>query len=94
MVINKSPFTPPFLPIPPSPFSRSFAPSLIPFGIVTVIFLRLETSPLPLHSLHLPPLINLCPPQFGQVCVVNTLITLLLPVITSSGVIVTSVVIF
>ena len=63
----KSPLEPPFLPAPPSPFSLNFAPSLIPLGIVTVIFFRIEVSPVPLHLVHLPPLINLCPLQFGQV---------------------------
>ena len=67
----KSPFAPPFLPEPPSPFRRSFAPSFIPLGIVTVIFFLLEISPEPRHAEHFPPLTNLCPKHFGHVCVVN-----------------------
>ena len=92
MFMYKSPFAPPFLPEPPSPLRRSFAPSFIPLGIVTVIFFLLEIYPEPRHVEHFPPLTNLCPKHFGQVWVVNTWIILLLPVITSSGVITTSVV--
>ena len=85
---------PPFLPLAPSPLSLNFEPSFTPFGIVTVILLRLETSPVPLQLLHLPPLMNFLPKQFGHVWVVKIFIILLLPVMTSSVEILTSVVIF